>query len=121
MFHLWLDFGGHIIWEESIDGTICNMCQEFHLILVSRLRPHFFQAYTMELEAEVAKLKEENQDLQRKQVNFDIPVSQHRCAGMYEYIAKFYLYFCEPFIFSGRNHGNAEESGNLDFASSPFS
>lgn len=29
-----------------------------------------FQAYTMELEAEVAKLKEENQELRKKQVQF---------------------------------------------------
>jgi hypothetical protein len=28
----------------------------------------FYQAYTMELEAEVAKLKEENEELRKKQV-----------------------------------------------------
>lgn len=30
----------------------------------------FLQAYTMELEAEVAKLKEENEELRKKQVIF---------------------------------------------------
>lgn len=35
----------------------------------------FSQAYTMELEAEVAKLKEENKELQRKQVTlFDASI-----------------------------------------------
>jgi hypothetical protein len=29
---------------------------------------YFYQAYTMELEAEVAKLKAENEELQKKQV-----------------------------------------------------
>ena len=43
---------------------VCNIVSRYVLDIFLG----FFQAYTMELEAEVAKLKEENEELRKKQV-----------------------------------------------------
>ncbi|XP_010552515.1 PREDICTED: ABSCISIC ACID-INSENSITIVE 5-like protein 5 isoform X2 [Tarenaya hassleriana] len=64
------------------------------------------QAYTMELEAEIAKLKEENQELRKKQVT--VHFYGHNCSGYY--IHRRYV----PSCFAGRDDGNAKESGDGD-------
>lgn len=63
----------------DIDATL--LCMIFHpsclyaCFFVGLYVLGFSQAYTMELEAEVAKLKEENKELQRKQVTlFDASI-----------------------------------------------
>lgn len=50
---------------------LLNICVNVEkLICNSYILSGFWQAYTLELEAEVAKLKELNQELERKQVSF---------------------------------------------------
>ena len=70
----------------------------------------------MELEAEVAKLKEENQELQKKHVcafpSFFFPV--HSILSITNYwlwqTHSYILIDC-ALVAAGRNHGNAEKSG----------
>jgi hypothetical protein len=53
-----------------LDGSVycCNL-RRISVCIHLRLSPSdIFQAYIMELEAEVAKLKENNEELQKKQV-----------------------------------------------------
>lgn len=63
-------YRGNII---DIDVTLlcvifCPVCLYASFFFIGMSFLCFCQAYTMELEAEVAKLKEENKELQRKQV-----------------------------------------------------
>lgn len=71
---------------------------------------HFLQAYTLELEAEVAKLKEMNEDLQRKQVCELFQVKITGYSSGYPSLANPKL-FDFSFFAAGRNCGNAERSG----------
>lgn len=67
--------------EGSADEKFVKYIMISALSSVSHFYFHSFQAYTMELEQEVAKLKEENEELQKKQVNFGSCRMSHTFAG----------------------------------------
>ncbi|RZS04410.1 hypothetical protein BHM03_00034736 [Ensete ventricosum] len=74
----------------------------------SKAARYIGMAYTMELEAEVAKLKEQNQELQEKQVVFSTVLT---CL-IYDIMIS--LTSDEPLqLFVGRNDGDAEKSVNV--------
>ena len=70
----------------------------------------------MELEAEVAKLKEENEELKQKQVISRLLLnSSHTCQHMSRWAFSYAKHFCHysscSLVFAGRNDRNAEEPG----------
>lgn len=70
----------------------------------------FLQAYTLELEAEVAKLKELNQELRSKQVNSFVKLKSEKFWPVSTLLD-------HALVAAGWNYGNAEKSGMTFIAS----